>query len=107
MHVNISALLETPILFGAFYGLRRSEALGVRRDAIDFVRNTITIQHTLTSVSLDGKRTTVADGRTKNKASDILPDNFKYFSNLLSYRPRRKALPFRGRYVNRLRYRHC
>ncbi len=29
----------------AFYGLRRSEALGLKWDAIDFERNTITIRH--------------------------------------------------------------
>ena len=34
--------LEIPILFGAFYGMRRSEALGMKWDAIDFERNTIT-----------------------------------------------------------------
>lgn len=61
--------LEIPILFGAFYGMRRSEALGMRWDAIDFDRDTITIQHTLTTVNLDGKRITIAEDRTKNKSS--------------------------------------
>lgn len=35
--------LEIPILFGAFYGMRRSETLGMKWDAIDFERDTITI----------------------------------------------------------------
>ena len=61
--------LELPILFGAFYGMRRSEALGMKWDAIDFERNTITIRHTLTTVNLDGKHITVAEDRTKNKSS--------------------------------------
>ena len=61
--------LEIPILFGAIYGMRRSETLGMKWDAIDFERNTITIRHTLTTVALDGKRITVAEDRTKNKSS--------------------------------------
>ena len=61
--------LELPILFGAFYGLRRSEAIGLKWDAIDFDRNTITIRHTVTSCDLDGKRILVASDTTKTKSS--------------------------------------
>ena len=32
-------LIEIPIFLGAFYGLRRSEALGLKWDAIDFQNN--------------------------------------------------------------------
>ena len=61
--------LEFPILFGAFYGLRRSEAIGLKWDAIDFDQNTITIRHTVTSCDLDGKRVLVASDTTKTKSS--------------------------------------
>jgi len=61
--------LEFPILFGAFYGLRRSEAIGLKWDAIDFDQNTITIRHTVTSCDLDGKRILVAADTTKTKSS--------------------------------------
>lgn len=61
--------LEMPILFGAFYGLRRSEAIGLKWDAIDFEQNTITIRHTVTSCDLDGKRVLVASDTTKTKSS--------------------------------------
>ena len=61
--------LEIPVLFGAFYGMRRSEALGMKWDAIDFERNTITIRHTFTIVDLDGKRIAVTSDRTKTKSS--------------------------------------
>ena len=61
--------LELPILFGAFYGLRRSEAIGLKWDAIDFEQNTITIRHTVTSCDLDGKRILVASDTTKTKSS--------------------------------------
>ena len=61
--------LELPILFGTFYGLRRSEAIGLKWDAIDFDQNTITIRHTVTSCDLDGKRILVAADTTKTKSS--------------------------------------
>lgn len=61
--------LEMPILFGAFYGLRRSEAIGLKWDAIDFEQNTITIRHTVTSCDIDGKRVLVASDTTKTKSS--------------------------------------
>ena len=61
--------LELPFLFGAFYGLRRSEAIGLKWDAIDFDQNTITIRHTVTSCDLDGKRVLVASDTTKTKSS--------------------------------------
>ena len=61
--------LEIPVLFGAFYGMRRSEVLGMKWDAIDFERNTITIRHTFTIVDLDGKRIAVTSDQTKTKSS--------------------------------------
>lgn len=61
--------LEIPIFLGAFYGLRRSEALGLRWDAIDFQNDTITIRHTVTSCNIDGKRIQVAQDTTKTKSS--------------------------------------
>ena len=61
--------LEIPIFLGAFYGLRRSEALGLKWDAIDFINNTITIRHTVTSCMIDGKKIQTARDTTKNKSS--------------------------------------
>ena len=61
--------LEVPVFLGAFYGLRRSEALGLRWDAIDFINDTITIKHTVTSFCIDGKKVQLAQDATKTKAS--------------------------------------
>ena len=61
--------LEMPIMLAAFYGLRRSEALGLKWDAVDFDRNTITIKHTVTECSVDGKLILVRQDRTKTKSS--------------------------------------
>ena len=61
--------LELAIMFGAFYGLRRSEIVGLKWDAIDFDKNTFTIKHTVTSCNLDGKSVVIAQDTTKNKTS--------------------------------------
>lgn len=61
--------LELPVLLGAFYGLRRSEIVGLKWSAIDFEQNTITISHTVTSCNLGGKCVIVAKDTTKTKSS--------------------------------------
>ena len=61
--------LELVIFLTAFYGLRRSEIAGLKWDAIDFEKNTITIKHTLVQVSIKGKRQILGKDRTKNKTS--------------------------------------
>ena len=61
--------IETPVILAAFYGLRRSEAVGLKWNAIDFDQNTITIRHTVTAVPLDGKYQVIARDTTKTKSS--------------------------------------
>jgi integrase len=60
--------LELAVMLG-FYGLRRSEIVGLKWGAVDFKQNTITIRYTVTSCNLDGKREIVEKERTKNKSS--------------------------------------
>ena len=61
--------LELGVIFGAFYGLRRSEIVGLRWESIDFEANTITIEHTVTVAHVDGKQVLVAGDTTKTKSS--------------------------------------
>lgn len=61
--------LEIPVMLAAFYGLRRSEVIGLKWDSVDFNRNTITIRHTVTTYNIDGKHVTVASDTTKTKSS--------------------------------------
>lgn len=61
--------LELPVLVTAFYGLRRSEALGLKRDAIDFERGTISVIRTVTTITLDGKQTEIEQQSAKTKSS--------------------------------------
>lgn len=61
--------LELPVILGVFYGLRRSEVIGLKWDAIDFTNDTISIRHTVTSCNLDGKQIMIASDTTKTKSS--------------------------------------
>ena len=61
--------LELGVIFGAFYGLRRAEIVGLRWESIDFEANTITIEHTVTVATIDGKTVIIADDTTKTKSS--------------------------------------
>lgn len=61
--------IELAVILAAFYGLRRSEVVGLKWSAIDLTKRTLTIQHTVTTGSLDGKFIEIESDRTKNKAS--------------------------------------
>ena len=61
--------LEAAIYFASFYGLRRSEVIGLKWSSIDFERKTITIRHVVTQATVDGKYKLVKKNRTKTKAS--------------------------------------
>ena len=61
--------LELIIQFAAFYGLRRSEILGLRWDAVDFEAGTLTIRHIVTSTNIEGKHILVEADRAKTKSS--------------------------------------
>lgn len=61
--------LELCIFLAAFYGMRRSEALGVKWSSIDFVNKTITVSHVVTDVYIDGHCQRVAKDKAKSKSS--------------------------------------
>lgn len=62
--------LELPIIISAFYGLRRSEVLGLKWSAVDFKNKTITVSHVVADAEDDdGKKYLIQRDRTKNKSS--------------------------------------
>ena len=61
--------LELPVLVAAFYGLRRGEVLGLKWDAIDFNRGTLTVKRTVTQVKIDGKYQIIEQDSAKTKSS--------------------------------------
>ena len=61
--------IKLPVLLALYYGLRRSEALGIKWDAIDFENKIIIIRHTISQTKVDGKLQIVAEDKTKNQSS--------------------------------------
>ena len=61
--------LELPVLVAAFYGFRRGEVLGLKWDAIDFERGTISVIRTVTTITVDGKQTEIEQQSAKAKSS--------------------------------------
>ena len=61
--------LELPVLVAAFYGFRRGEVLGLKWDAIDFERGTISVIRTVTTITVDGKQTENEQQSAKTKSS--------------------------------------
>ena len=57
--------LELGVFLASYYGLRRSEIVGLKWDAVDFERKTITIKHTVMNVNDNGKVRLVQKDRNK------------------------------------------
>lgn len=82
--------LELIVYLTAFYGLRRSEVLGIRWSAIDFENKTITINHKVVTVTnenedIETKTTMITKSKTKNKSSYRTLPLFKEIEELLLY----------------------
>ncbi len=72
------------ILITAFYGLRRSEVLGLQWDSFDFKNKTITIKHTITITNTNGNNRKIeGKDRTKNKSSYRTLPLFDDIANML------------------------
>jgi Phage integrase family. len=61
--------LEVLIKLTTFYGLRRSEVLGLRWQAINFDNNTLIINHTFQQVAEDGILRNLAMDKVKRDSS--------------------------------------
>ena len=88
--------LELPVLVAAFYGLRRSEVLGLCWDAIDFEADCINIKRTVTAASVNGKHTLIYQdsGKTKSSMRTLpLVGSFKqYFAEAKAAQERNKEI---------------
>ena len=83
LEVSKNDPLEIVILLTLFYGLRRSEVLGLRWDAVDLEKKTLTIKHTVVIVGKDIYK----QDCTKNDASNAtLPISDKVVSRLERWR---------------------
>ena len=61
--------LHLIILLASFYGLRRSEVLGLKWSAINFENKTITIKHTVVEIKLNNEKQLLGKDRTKTNSS--------------------------------------
>lgn len=82
--------IAVPIFLASFYGLRRSEALGLRWSAIDFQNGTFRISTTVVREKHGAQIVTVVrDQTTKTESSmrelPLCPYTYQYFSNLRQY----------------------
>ncbi|MEA4921384.1 MAG: site-specific integrase [Clostridiaceae bacterium] len=73
--------IEPAVILGLFYGLRRSEVLGLRWCDVDFEKNTITIQNTVVKmVTLSEQEKTKS--RASHRTMYIIPETKQYFLSL-------------------------
>lgn len=74
-------VLEPAVILGLCYGLRKSEALGLRWSDIDFEAGTLTVQNTVTRM-----KTLIEHEQTKSAASKrvlyLMPDTVTYLKQL-------------------------
>ncbi len=61
--------LDLPVQIAAYYGMRRSEVLGLKWDAVDFKRKTISIRHKVIEAEIDGKFVPIGEDVLKTKSS--------------------------------------
>lgn len=66
--------IEAHVYLAAYFGLRRSEIIGLRWDAVDFTNRTITVRHKVVRAKQDGKMTIQATDELKTQSSyRVLP----------------------------------
>lgn len=58
-----------PILLATFYGMRRSEAIGLQWSSVDFENNQISIDHKAYEESVDGKNSVIITDEMKTESS--------------------------------------
>lgn len=75
--------MELAIILAAFYGLRRSEIVGLKWNAIDLHRKTISIRFTVTEINTENGNKLVEKERTKSKSSCRTLPLVKPFEDLL------------------------
>ncbi|MBP2028120.1 integrase [Acetoanaerobium pronyense] len=88
--------IEYAVKMAVYYGLRRSEILGLKWEAIDFDKKIITIKHTVTEIKENGKVKEVEKNRTKNKGSyrvlPLLPEIEEYLLEIKKNQEKNKKI---------------
>lgn len=86
--------IEFAVLMASYYGLRRSEIVGLKWSNIDFQYKTIIIKHTVINCAIDGKSQLIAKDRAKSQSSirtlPLLPNIEEYLIKLKEMKKRNK-----------------
>lgn len=90
------------VIIASFFGLRRSEVVGLKWSAVNFVDNVMTITHTVTEANLNGKKVIIAKDKTKSTTSlrsFVIPDVIKeLFLEMKERQKKNKEFLKRGYY---------
>lgn len=89
--------IAVPIFLASFYGMRRSELLGLRWSAINFQQGTLSISTTVVREKQGDKiNPVIRDNTTKSESSmrtlPLCQYTFQYFTWLLNHRASQRAL---------------
>lgn len=88
--------LEIPVVIACYYGLRRSEVLGLRWSAINFESKVITINHVILDVSENGVKKIIKRDTPKTKSSirtlPLVPFMEEYFKEVKKKQEENKKL---------------
>lgn len=83
--------IELPVYFAIFFGLRRSEAIGVKWSAIDFENKTLTICNKVTRNRIGGKMVNVESSELKSETSNrLFPLNDRHCEYLKSVQDKQR-----------------
>lgn len=66
----VGDVIEAPILFGGFYGMRRSEYVGTRESQFDFRHKFFRANHTVTTAVIDKKNIYIPSDKLKTDLSN-------------------------------------
>lgn len=89
--------MEVVVLLTVYYGLRRSEVLGLRWSSVDFINNVISIEHKVVRTSDEEGRTTISKednlkSRSSYRSLPLLSDLARFLQELKQQQLENQAL---------------
>lgn len=90
--------IEVPVALTLFYGLRRSEVLGLRWSDVNFEANTLSVNRAVVGTMVDDRYTTVVKNTLKGVSAYRTMPLCEEITNLLQAEQRKKAA-FQSEYV--------
>lgn len=99
--------IELPVILSSYYGLRREEVLGIKKNRIDFENNTITIAHTVTTTTINHKhiinKVDIAKNNSSYRTLPLIPIIKQFLIEVLEKQEKNKKI-FGNSYKNTENY---